>query len=376
MADKKNIADMTDAEIDALPPDELLALQTGGTPDGDDEGDGDGEGDEGGEGDGEGGDAGDGEGDADGDGDGDAGGDSDDEPELDADGNPILTAEQLRAFAEADVDDDDDDGGEMVPRARLNQSIERTKDYQLMLRFLLDGKAAMPAAPVEKSEPVVVAEPEFLKYDFKAKSREMIRLITEGKDDEAATLSDEIENTREQVQQYKLQKTREDALQEANQTISQTEQARLNKEAMKSIYDVYPFLNNTGKDANEAAILAVNAKARQLVQSGKAPHDALLIAAKKIGGEFAKLLKPTGDAGSKDGKPGKKTATPAKDTRTAESIKRNLNVRQPATQRSGVGNRETDGKLDIRTMTDAQLDALEKNDPAAFAELRGDNRIG
>lgn len=363
--EKKNIAELTDEEIDALPPEELLALQHGEAREGGEE-----EEEDGGEGAG-----------------GDGAGDEtkEEEEEETGDGGEPLTPEQLQALAdEADEEDEDEDDpdptSDMVPRSRLNKALERGKDLSLVVKALIKtGDKAPAAAPVEaKPEPVVEAEPEFLKYDFKAKSREVIKLIAEGEEEKAAALQDEIEDTRTQVTEYRIAKAQEkakaEAVTETNQTLAKDKATADLGVAATALFEKFPFLNNQVKGANEAAILAVNAKAKQLVAKGRTPAAALTEAGEKIGGQFAKLLGIKPAAAVVDDKT--KGKQPAKDTRTPDALKRNLSLQQPPQQKSGVGTRDKMSSISIADMTDKQLDELEKNDPAAFAELRGDHRIG
>lgn len=363
--EKKNIADMSDEDIEGLSADELLELQTGAASEEDEEEE---EGDESDDSDA---DEGDGEDEE------EADGDEDEESEDDEDADPQLTKEQLEALAaEEDEDGDPDDTSDMVPRSRLNAEIEKGKDKSLVIRALLRSGAGTPA-PAAAKDPDPEPEPEFLKYDFKAKGREVIKLIAEGDEDRASALQDEIEDTRAKVNQYNLDKARAEATAQATGEF-QAQRARDALDAtVADVYERYPMLNNQSKHRNEAAILAVNGKTKELMAKGKPAHLALAEAADKMmkilglatdktpakQGKNDKVAKVDGDK--------KVDKTPAKDGRTKEALKRNLAIRQPAQQKNGVGTRDRLRTIDIRNMTDAQIDALEKNDPAAYAELIG-----
>lgn len=364
----KKIEDMTDEDLDALSPEDMLALQTGGST-GEDEGDDEGDGDEGGEGGDQGGDEG--EGDEGGEGDGD---------------DESAEAERLRLerLANEGGDGDGDEGGEgeegqrgsaTVPHARFNEKVQEAKHWRETALALIEaGKAGQAPAqtPASKQEEA----PQRPEYDFKAAMREYHKLVLEGEDEKAASKLDEIEDKREAIRVFDLQQVQAQAETSAVQRITARQEAANKAVVIDTLYKTYPFLNNEHKDADEAAILAVNAKAKALVAEGVSPSEALRRAGEAIGERFAKVLGVSKPATGQDGqgkKPGE--TKPGKDTRTPAAVRRGLEVRQPATQKSGVGNREGASKLSIADLTDEQLERLEKTDPAALAELRGDNRI-
>lgn len=358
----KNIADLSDEDIDALDPAELLALQHGGEPvdnsegeegeesdEGDDAGDA-GAGDEGAEG-GEGGDAGA----------GDDAAEGEDDGQSDDDQQPALTREQLEALASEKDDDEDGAAGDMVPRSRLNEVLENQRNLRLILQTALATGAIKTPEPAaaQQDEP----QPAFLTYDFKAKAREQVSALANGDEDKALALADEIEEMRAAKHAHELEAARTAGRREAQEVVEVRDTKAAIAAAEADIYEKYPFLNGKGKTPHEAAILAVNAKAKQLVAKGKSVPEALVEAAEKVGGEFAKLLMP------KEKTPPATEKKTGKDTRTGPALQRNLNVRQPPQQKSGVGNREQTATIDLRTASDEQIARFEKNHPDAYRAL-------
>jgi hypothetical protein len=337
----KDITTMTDADIEALSDEELAELtaeQGGAEEEGEEEEETEGEEEETEE-------------------------ETEEEEETeDPDPNAGLTAEEIAALAK----DGDLPGGKsrVVPHTRFNEVNEENKDLRLLLKMALAKGDVAPAAVV-KEEPAPVRPV----YDFKVAQREYHKLISEGEDDKAGLKLDEIEDKREELQQFDLTNIRTQARREAVAEVNQTQAQREVGAVIKDLHERYPFLNENGKAPEEAAILAVNAKAKQLIAQGQSPAEALIAAGESIGPRFAKVL------GIAPTKPGKKAVTPlvdGKDPRSKDALKRNLGLRQPPTGKSGVGTREQMRTLDISKMTDAQIDKLT---PAELAEATGANHV-
>lgn len=287
------------------------------------------------------------------------------------DGDGVVTKDALQKL----LDDGDENG--MVPLSRLNEVLGREGRANEIIQLLIDA-GRVSGVPAEQQEQVAEQVPEFMQYDFKAAQREYIKLISEGDEEGAVAKSEEIEDTRALVSDYKLQQIRDEAVYEAEQRFEGRAVKDSLAKAEVDIYTEFSFLNNQSVDASEAAILAVNAKTKQLIAAGNiTPADALRKAAKDIGGQFAKVLKPSAGAAPTpkldvNGNP----ITTTVDPRTKEAIQRGLDAKQPSTIKGGVGNAERTATIDISKMTDAQIDQLEKNDPEALAEAMGNNRVG
>lgn len=372
--EKKSIADLSDAELDAMSTEEvnaLVAQSEGGEPaPGDASGEGAGDDDAGNkDGAADGGDADDkGDDDKGGKGEGDDAGDDDGEGDDAGDkgDKEELTLEQLAALA-AEGDN------RMVPLSRLNEALRRSDDYATLLREALAARGE----PQQPQQPQAPAEPEPPQYDFAAAMREYHKMVTEGEDDKAADKLVEIETKRAEVMEYRLEQQARALREESAKERSNIERRTAIESAMVELYEAFPFLNNQSKDADEVAILAVNARAKELVAKGKNPADALREAGNSIGERFQKLLGKQAPATTDEGgDKGRQAPKDGSDPRSKEALRRNLDIRQPETQKSGVGNRDAISTIDISKMTDEQLDKLEKSDPATFAEIRGDNRIG
>lgn len=342
----KNIVDMTDAEIEALSPEELMELQNGEAVEA---------GDEDGEEEDEPAD------DADAEEEDEAGEEEEEEPAAD---EPEIDEDKLQRLL-ADDDEDGEDKGD-VPYPRFKELVDDNKDLKLMLRVALkrDGKQEAPAVE-DEPEP----EPEIPAYNFKAKMGEYHKLVVDGKDDEAGALLDEIEDKRAEVTAAQIAKASRDAQATALTVVTRKEIETGIRNAEAALYKQYPFLNNKGKTPDEDAILSVNAKARQLVAQGKAPDVALLEAGMSIGKKFAQLINPAAPAPKldKDGKPvveeAKKKVTgklpDGSDPRSRDGLKRNLKLQQPDTLRAGKGNADKSVmKRDWKNMTDAEISKL------------------
>lgn len=351
------MAGMTDEQLEEAMAADAAAADADGEEDGAGEGDGAGKTADG-EADGE----------ADGAGDGDGGSEAEGEEAEGAGANDgeegedgALTKEQLEALAR-----DDDGRSDMVPRARLNEVLQSERDLREILRTVAAGQqAAAPAKPVEEEAP---KRPEF---DFKAANREYHKLLTDGEEEKALAKLDEIEDARTALHQFDIAEAERKAEERTYSRVSADQTSREVNTVAAEMVKRYPFLDNKSEKANEAAILAVNAKAKQLVAAGKSPAEALHEAAIKIGGQFAKVLEIPG---KNDKKPdGKKPVKAGEDPRSKDALQRNIGIRQPPGQKSGVGTREQLRTLDISNMTDEQI---EKLSPEELAEARGDTRIG
>lgn len=233
---------------------------------------------------------------------------------------------------------------DMVPRARLNEVLADRDDLRLMLKTALAlGTQGQPAPAAQQEE----AQPEVQAYDFKAAQREYTRLISEGDEEAASKKLDEIEDAREAQRAQDIAAAEARALQRVEQV---NEQARVQAVA-EALHKQFPFLDHTKDSADDVAILSVQAKTRELINAGKTPAQALAEAGETVGKKFARLYAPAPTPTSK--------AKEAGDARTKEAVTRGLGVRQPSTQKGGIGTREATAP-DIRTMTDEQLDKMSK----------------
>lgn len=270
-----------------------------------------------------------------------------------ADTDAQREADRLRRLAK------DDDG--KIPRSRLNEVIRERDQYREIALEALRNKE--PAAKVEPEAPA----PQRPEYDIKAGMREYHKLLTEGEEDKAIAKLEEVEEARSAITQFDLEQAARRAEDNAYSRVAKdTAQERV-ATAMSEAFEKYPFLNHESKGADPDAIAAVNVRAKQLVAEGRAPHVAIRLASQRVGERFAKLL---GLSTGGEGKAGASSDAVAKagKERSEGARKRGLEVRQPSTQKMGVGTREGGAKLDINKLTDKQLDKLSQ---AELDELLG-----
>jgi hypothetical protein len=355
----KNIASLSDEEIEALSPEELLELQTGdervddgeeeeeeeapagGTPKKDDAGEEEEEEEE-----------------------EVPAGEEEEEPD------PLTDEKRLSRLLENE--EAGDDVGD-IPYSRFKSKVDEANDLRLLLRTVLqrDGKIAAPVAA--EPDPKPEEKPAFT-YDFKKAQREYIALVDSGKEEEANAKLDEIEDARETMTAERIAKATEATRNEMMGELAYREVKIALDRSQRTLYKEFPFLDNTSKDRDDIAIIATNARAKQLVAAGKPPAEALLEAGRAIGKRFAKAIEPP--KGKDTPKPVlDKDGKEIVDKRTQSAVRRNLDVRQPATLKAGSGSPNNTGKINIRDLTDEQLEKMEKSDPEALAELRGDRRV-
>lgn len=357
----KRIQDLTDDELDALSPEEMAELEAG--IDTVDENNVGGDGDE----------------DEDLGGAGDKGDDDEEEEEEEAAGDGELpTREQLEALAKDDDSEEEEvpEGGEAIPYARFKAKSDEAKDLRGILKAVIphlsgststSTSAAAPAAPVVDENPRPV-------YDIKAANREYTRLLSEGDVEAAAAKLDEIEDAREKMHAWDVERARLEAEERAVTRVKTAEAQSAVQTTAAALYATYPFLDNKNAAADATAIIAVNAEAKRLMSTGMAAAAALQKAGETLGKRFAKLIaveKPAGSKPAKDGKDGKPPA--GTDPRSKEALKRNLGIRQPPSAAAGVSNRDEPNKIrSIADMSDEEIDKLSKEE---LAELRGDKRV-
>lgn len=303
-----------------------------------------------------------------------AGGEEEEEEEEAGDGEPP-TREQLEALANAEEGEEEEGAeGEDVPYARFREKNEEARDLRGILKAVLPHIGGATTAPAATAAPEREESPRPV-FDFKAANREYTRLLSEGDTEAANTKLDEIEEAREKAHQWDIEKARADAEERAVTRVKTAEVQSKMGEVTTQLYKDFPFLDNKSAKADAAAIVAVNAEAKRLIAGGMDAPAALQKAGETLGKRFAKLIAVEAPAKDKktdkDGKPAK--APDGKDPRSEAARKRNLDVRQPPSQKAGVGNRDEPAKVkDISKMSDAELDKLS---PEELAELRGDNRV-
>ncbi|MBS0227080.1 MAG: hypothetical protein JSS23_00100 [Proteobacteria bacterium] len=285
------------------------------------------------------------------------------EEEEEAEEEELVDTETLRAAAAEAAEDE-----EMVPRARLNEVLERER--QLVDKVLERGAPAARQQEEQRPPP----------FDLKAKRKEHTRLLMEGKEDEADELAEAIDAHLIAVAQ-------------AN-AVEQMRQERLADEvaaASSQVTRLFPVLDPKNKAFDEEAVDMVVARRDRLIRSGMPAGEAIIKASKSVckrlgieavdeDDDAPRRRTPAreeGDDGKQvRGRDGK--VTPIIPKRTPEQIRRAADIAKripPRTGAEGLGQRAArrDEEIDPSDMTEAQLEALEKSDPAAFKRLRGDD---
>lgn len=287
-----------------------------------------------------------------------------DELVLDNDGNSIdqAAAAAGRAAANAAADADElgeldeqpgPEGGGRIPKARFNEVNNARK--------LAEARADLLAAELERlrqpgaaAAPAPAAAPAAPAFDVKAQERAYADAMLEGDVDKALeirdTINDHIMAMAEQRATTRVQ---------ANMTQAQT--ARTLQEASNQAVQDFPYLDTPeGADALDLIIAKRNAG----VAAGKPIHVALAEAVALIAPRFA----PAGQGTPSSVLQGK--GAPA-DTRSANALARGAqdsNLQPPAIV-NGIGNRATQGKVDVTQLTDAQFEQLT---PEQKKAMRGD----
>lgn len=297
---------------------------------------------------------------------GDKGGEEEEEEEETEEERAEREAAEARAKA-GDLDPDavarlaaegeGEQGSRMVPHSRFEEvNAERRLLLEEVIRLRNGGAAAAPAAAPAPAPPP---------YDFKGKRKEYHALLLEDPE-KAADLLEEIEIERDKLTEQRIREAEERGVERATATFNQQRTRDTAETTAARLYEKYPFLNNESDKADEVAIYAVIGRRDALINGGMNPIEAMQKAAEEVGEKFAKLHAPTAAPAP--------AAADAGTARRAEELRRSAEAsgKQPPTLDGGIGNRATDGKLDINNLTDEQLMKLS---PEELAKLRGDTRL-
>ncbi|MGD9643812.1 MAG: hypothetical protein AB7V08_13870 [Elusimicrobiales bacterium] len=255
--------------------------------------------------------------------------------------------EELDPETLADLANQDDDGNPTVPKARLDEVLERA-------RLLEEENARLKGGKPGGED----AEPEF---DLEAKVKEQIEKQLEGDVDGAAAIALEIEKYRMKV-----------ATASAMTVLQQDRQQRSIQKAVDQVLKDYPALDSTKKAKyDHEAFEQVMALRNFYITEKKMPIQSALRKA-------ADIVMKRGATGPKAGKDGGKEGGKTEDEKRIERLKgraKKAGQQPPDTGKMGEGNRASSrinvDDIDPDDMSDEELDALEKNDPRAFAKLVG-----
>lgn len=288
--------------------------------------------------------------------DGDDADDEDDGSEHDADEDDEgEDGEEGEEGQEGDDDDDldpdtvdelanqDDDGNPTVPKARLDEVLERA-------RILEEENARLKGGKPDGED-----EPEF---DLEAKVKEQIEKQLEGDVDGAAAIALEIEKHRQKV-----------ATTTAMSVLREDRQQRSIQKAVDQVLKDYPQLDSTKKAKfDNEAFEQVMALRNFYITEKKMPIQSALRKAADL------VMKRGAKGPAKGGKDEGLTEDQKRIDRLKKRAK-NAGRQPPETGKMGEGNRASHrinvDDIDPDDLSDEELDELERKDPKAFAKLLG-----
>lgn len=310
-----------------------------------------------------------------------------DEEELDADadrGDEVDGAESEeededelaeRETLEAAAAEAGEDDGDMVPRSRLNEVLERER--QLVEKVLDTHVRGAPAAKPEPEQP---------KFDLKAKRREHTKLLMEGREEEADALADEIDA-------HILSTATATARAQALEDFRQEHLIAEVNAASATVNREFPMLNPANKKSYDPDLVDEVVALRDVyIRKGTPAGEAIIKASRRVcerAGIEAVEEEPRGNRRAEREEGGDRKQVRSADgkvttilpKRTAEQVRRAADIAKripPRTGAEGLGQRAArrDEEIDPTDMSEAQLAELEQKDPAAFRRLRGDDVVG
>ncbi|BEP34337.1 hypothetical protein GmRootV59_13110 [Variovorax sp. V59] len=308
---------------------------------------------------------------------------TDDPLPLDNDGNSIDTADLSADALQALVDGAEKDGtpaapapaaattaaadegeevarqnGGQIPKGRFNEVNNARKTAEARAAELLaenerlraaSTAAAAPAAAAPTAAPAAAAPA----FDMLAQERAYTEALLDGDTDKALKIRGEIND-------HILTTAEQRASTRIRGELTAEQQASALQEATDAALVAYPYLD-TAEGATALRIVVATRDA--YIADGLKPHLALNKAVAEVAPRFA----PAPATPSREST----AAAPATDTRTANALSRGAadsNLQPPAIV-NGIGNRATQGRIDVTTMTEAQFEALPD---AEKKKLRGD----
>jgi hypothetical protein len=240
--------------------------------------------------------------------------------------------------------------GGHIPKARFNEVIsqrETLKAQNAELQRQLEEVMAATRAPAQATQPQVVPQP--AAPELKALRAQHREAMFNGDSDKAAELEEQIDAVVIDIAAARITSQQTQA-QAAND---------LQAEADKSVA-AYPYLNTPeGKEACDLIIMLRDQK----TAAGIRPAQALREAVAAIAPRFAPA--------AENSDTNLTNSTKAVDNRVANAVARGAadsNLQPPAPM-AGVGNRATEGRVDVSKLTDDQFANLSEADKK---RLRGD----
>ena len=237
--------------------------------------------------------------------------------------------------------------GGQIPKGRFNEVNNARKTAEARAAELLaenerlraastTAAAPAPAAPA----PAATAAPAVPAFDINAQERAYTEALLDGDTDKALKIRGEIND-------HILATAEQRASVRVRGELTQAQQATALEEASDQAIVDFPYLN-TAEGATALRIIVATRDA--YIADGMKPHLALKKAASEVAPRFA----PAPAAAAGPAVPPSRelsAAAPAVDTRTADALKRGAadsNLQPPAIV-NGIGNRATQGRIDVTT---------------------------
>lgn len=238
------------------------------------------------------------------------------------------------------AEEDERHNPSMIPKARFNEVNESRKQA---LRELEEAQAEIERLRSQSQPPK--EQPKA--FDEAAQERAYVEALMEGDTDKATQIRHEINAH-----------LREQAALEIEARMTQRQAATALQEASTQAVKDWPYLDTPD---GAVAIKTIIALRDADIARGVPAHIALRDAVKEIAPRFA----PKAEA--KEEPPAEKLA----DTRTADAIKRGAkeSQQQPPNVQAGIGNRATEGRVNVEKMDEEQFRSLSD---AEKRRLRGD----
>ncbi len=281
----------------------------------------------------------------------------DPDPDVNEDTLKKVAAEGDEAAAEEEADaDESEEGAKKTPKTVPYGRLAKVTAEKAALEAELEELRAKKPAKEEQ------AEEEEEAYDFKAKEREYLKLVSEGELDAAADLRVEIDDRRADENQAR-------ATAAAVETIGRTKSDEDFGKAVAETLKTYPFLDNKSPEADKDAIDDVVAfRDHYITKKGLSPAEALRKAAERVAKDREEAESEAEEAEEE----GKEKAKAAGAARTKAAVKKGAEsaTKQPPTIAKGKGNRTSeDAQLDVQEMSEDDFDKLPAEEKK---RLRGD----
>lgn len=245
--------------------------------------------------------------------------------------------------------------GGHIPKGRFNevntarkQAEARAADLEAENARLKAAQTSAPAAPAPA--PAAPAAPAF---DIDGQEAAYAEALLDGDSGKAAKI-------RQAINAHIVDTAEQRASSRIRGELTAEQQASALQEASDAAIAAYPFLNTA---EGGTALRIVVATRDAYIAEGMKPHLALNKAVAEVAPKFA----PAPSTPSREST----AAPPAVDTRTVKAVERGAadSLLQPPAIANGIGNRATEGRIDVTKMTEKQFEELPE---AEKKKLRGD----